>query len=196
MTLSTIVSQVQAAFYQWKHSTQYVPTDKEPLTNRSQVSQTVSAWFRTRDLSRVRRTWLPLHYIYLLLPKLTQNYHFLLLQQWHFPLSNLSLQRSKDGMKKQVRKSKTSRLKTYVTWETSNPVSSKRIADLKDFMDLQLISGMTPVSPKSYFVLRNKETFSCFRPVSVQGPFACKANVITTTLRKRLWAHFVEALTK
>ena len=26
---------------------------------------------------------------------------------------------------------------------------------------------------------------TCFRPVSNRGPFACKANVITTTLRNR-----------
>ena len=31
---------------------------------------------------------------------------------------------------------------------------------------------------------------TCFRPVSNRGPFACEANVITTTLRKLLlWFH-------
>lgn len=31
----------------------------------------------------------------------------------------------------------------------------------------------------------------CFRPVSNRGPFACEANVITTTLRKLDTLHYL-----
>lgn len=53
------------------------------------------------------------------------------------------------------------------------------------------LRGVPPpwLKPSSFVCFQEERKLGaksgCFRPVSNRGPFACEANVITTTLRKR-----------